>query len=304
MFSHFLDKYRQFGGHRLVLAYMRMGLTIPATRCLFRALRGKVPLGDVASEMSSYVVPKLRDEFKPFLAEYLKNVQETEEVANDGPIWWCWLQGMDNAPELVKRCYESLIKYAGDKKVVVLDLNNIHDYVEFPELIERKYRKGIIPHVHYADLLRIALLYKYGGTWIDSTCMITGDISKYIDQNLFLFQILRKGVEGYQGISSWWVSARKGHPAMKIMNDMLIKYWERYDCVVEYFFFHLFYGMIMRERPDWWLQMPKYRNRYPLLLGLMVKYNKPFDDQWLDELKKRTSVHKLNWRLDPQLYRL
>ena len=80
----------------MVLAYMRMGLTIPATKCLFRALRGKVALGDVASDMSRYVVPKLQDEFKPFLSEYLRNVQETEDVANDGPIWWCWLQGMDN----------------------------------------------------------------------------------------------------------------------------------------------------------------------------------------------------------------
>ena len=36
----------------------------------------------------------------------------------------------------------------------------------------------------------------------------------------------------------------------------------------------------------------------------MIKYNKPYDDQWLGELKKRTSVHKLNWRLDPQSFRL
>ncbi|MGN1123656.1 MAG: capsular polysaccharide synthesis protein, partial [Eubacterium sp.] len=35
-------------------------------------------------------------------------------------IWFCWLQGIENAPDLVKTCYESMQYHIKDKKNVVI----------------------------------------------------------------------------------------------------------------------------------------------------------------------------------------
>ena len=37
-----------------------------------------------------------------------------------------------------------------------------------------KWEKGRIPAAMFSDLLRVELLIKYGGTWIDSTVLCTG----------------------------------------------------------------------------------------------------------------------------------
>ena len=43
-----------------------------------------------------------------------------------------------------------------------------------PEYIVKKWEKGRIPAALFSDLLRLELLIKYGGTWIDSTVLCTG----------------------------------------------------------------------------------------------------------------------------------
>jgi hypothetical protein len=75
---------------------------------------------------------------------------------------------MENAPELVNVCLESLRASIGGD-IIVLDAQNYTDYVTLPEYVTRKYKKGIIPPALFSDMLRLELLIKYGGTWIDST---------------------------------------------------------------------------------------------------------------------------------------
>ena len=87
-------------------------------------------------------------------------------------IWWCWLQGLDQAPEIVRRCYDSLGKLG--REIIILEDSNIAEYVQLPECITEKYHKGIISRTHYTDLIRLELLTVMGGTWIDATTWISG----------------------------------------------------------------------------------------------------------------------------------
>lgn len=292
-----VSKAKSFGGWRLLRAYVSMGISVQALTLLCKVLLGRISLNKAAQLVSMLVIPKLQDEFKSFVQ---KDIDDTDYCVNDGPIWWCWLQGLDNAPAIVKSCHDSLVKHSCGKEVVVLSEKTIHDYISMPDDIVYKYKKGIIPPAHYTDLIRIELLLKYGGTWVDSTCYITGDIAQYTDQPLFLFQFVSKKHDRYEGISNWWISARKAHPALKVLQTMLYEYWKRYDCVVEYFIFHVFYGMIMREHPEWYAEMPLHSNRYPLYLG--QRMNNLFDQEWYYKLLNRCSVHKITYRkLDESL---
>ena len=119
--------------------------------------------------------------FADFFEEY-----DYEQVLPDvdpelrGRVWVCWWQGIDNAPAIVKKCVESIQKNVHNHKVTIITEDNYKNYVEFPDWIEEKKKKGIISRTHYSDLLRLELLAKYGGIWLDSTFFcVKSDIEEY-----------------------------------------------------------------------------------------------------------------------------
>ena len=117
----------------------------------------------------------LEDKFKDYWKNY--QVQELmpdcdEKLRNN--IWICWWQGIDNAPEIVKACVNTIKRNAGEYEVIVITDDNYKNYVQFPDWLEEKRKKGIISRTIYSDLLRLNLLARYGGIWIDSTFFCTG----------------------------------------------------------------------------------------------------------------------------------
>ncbi len=84
-------------------------------------------------------------------------------------IWICWWQGLDKAPELVKKCVESIQKNAGDHEVIIITEDNYKEYVNIPKWVEDKKNAGIISRTHYSDILRLSLLAEHGGMWLDAT---------------------------------------------------------------------------------------------------------------------------------------
>lgn len=116
----------------------------------------------------------LEDKYKDYWATYkfTKNLPESDESLRN-KIWICWWQGLDNAPEIVKACVESIKRYAGDYEVICITEENYKNYVTFPKWIEEKRKQNIISRTIYSDLLRMNLLSTYGGLWIDSTFFCT-----------------------------------------------------------------------------------------------------------------------------------
>lgn len=84
-------------------------------------------------------------------------------------IWICWWQGIDHAPELVKKCVHSICENAKSYEVIVIDDSNYKKYVNIPDWLEEKRRTGIITKTHFSDFLRLELLAEHGGIWLDAT---------------------------------------------------------------------------------------------------------------------------------------
>ena len=105
--------------------------------------------------------------------QYLNTMPECDEKMRN-KIWVCWWQGLDNAPEIVKTCVESIKRNSGKYEVLIITDENYKQYVKFPDWLEEKRKHGIISKTIYSDLLRLNLLSTYGGIWIDSTFFCTG----------------------------------------------------------------------------------------------------------------------------------
>ena len=134
--------------------------------------------------------------------------EKLEKVNNIDTVWVMWLQGINNAPEIVQRCIDSQKKYMPDKKFIIVTEDNVLDYVELPDYIVEKRNKGIITNAHFSDLVRNALLIKHGGYWIDSSVLFTDDelikdIEKY---PLFMYSFYYFGFNPeIMELNSWFI---------------------------------------------------------------------------------------------------
>ncbi len=296
--SRICRRFRQFGGMRLIYSYIRLGVFGEFVKQGLKALAGKCSINEAYSRIERKVMPHLQKQYQGLLKELAAKYdsQELVQKKND-VIWVCWLQGMDQAPEIVRICNASLHRYIKDRKIIVITEENIGDYFTFPEHIQRKYKQSKIPMAQYSDLLRVELLVKYGGTWIDSSVLCTGDRfpKEMLDSDLFFFQFLREGSDKPTGISNWFITASSNQKMLLVLRDMLYRYWQDYDCLVAYFVFHIFFAMIARQMPEELAAMPRISNKYCFYLEHRLADE--YDEQWLKELTDRCCFHKLNGRL-------
>lgn len=218
-------------------------------------------------------------------------------------IWLCWLQGYDQAPLLVQKCRDSIFRHNPDMNIIIVDNSNLEQYVQFPDYINQKHEDGIIPHAHYADLIRISLLEKYGGTWIDATTYMTDSLPDYItDSELFCFKTFPYG-KCYA--SNWFISAQPNNPIIHQMKSLLFEYWEKESKLVSYSIFHLFWAMTITFddfNASLWDKIPYFDDVNCKVL--QMEMFKPFSQERFDQITAITPIHKLTYKFSPELTQL
>lgn len=333
-FQKLITRYKQFGGLRLVWQYTELGALWPALKAGLRCLVKGQSFKGIYPEVLKKVEPFLVKRYAPLVSGF--KFQVSSERANTNctnntneiphqvwnkelrPIWWCWLQGLAAAPAIVKACYNSLKQLTG-YSLVVIDNANWREYVELPRYIVEKWEKGRIPAAMFADLLRVELLIKYGGTWIDSTVLCTGvndnhnDNSKYsqldtdsklttlnsqlkhfMNAPLFVFQYSKEGSVPVS-ISNWFITACRNNEVLRVLREMLYAYWRDYDCVLDYYIFHLFFAMISKEYPEQMAAMPYAQSQRSLVL--LHHWGEKFEQNKWDKLTSQVCFHKLAFRV-------
>lgn len=131
-------------------------------------------------------------------------------------IWIYWHQGWEQVPSLVKQCRSSWTRFNPDYEVHALDQHTVFDYVKFPTSfdIQRKY----LTIQKVADILRLALLSKYGGVWTDATVLCTRPLSEWLDEyygsQFFAFRNPGKD----RLMSSWFIAAESESVILQRLN--------------------------------------------------------------------------------------
>ena len=293
-----LTRFRQGGGLRLVITLAKMGLLLDLLKVGANVvLRGKNYKKQYA-KLVNKVEPLLMKEFAPLLDVGNKESEQKNGIEEENQcIWFCWLQGMDKAPEMVKACLESQRKWLKGKTFNIITAKNYKEYISLPQFMEEKYAKGIIPNALFSDLMRVELLTKYGGTWIDATVMITGDNypKEIFDSPLFMPQYINE--EGARvGFSNWMITARRGNMQLMLLRELLYEYWRRYDCVVDYYIFHLFFTMIASKYPEEVAAMPLLNSYH--CIELLKHLGEHGQSDKLQRFLSKVSIHKLSCRLN------
>lgn len=182
---------------------------------------------------------------------YIKGLKPDEEKSADRPehAFTIWLQGEDNAPELVKACIRSMRRHLA-QPLVVLDEKNLFDWVDIPDYVVRKWKEGKIGHAHFCDVCRVDLLYRHGGVWLDATDFVTQAIPERImKEDFFMFMSGSKIRGSYSFVQNCFIRSRKGNPLISIWRDSILNYWKHENSVINYFTHHLLFKTAVENNP-------------------------------------------------------
>ena len=235
----------------------------------------------------------LKRKFGREVRDYSKIKVESERGKDY--VWLCWLQGIDNAPQLVKDCYSSVRYWLKDKEIIVITKDNYKDYVQFPEYVIEKWNKGIISNTHFSDLLRLELLIKYGGFWLDATTYLTGKVPSYVEKNDFF--VYRNGWMDMEMINmgSWFIYSKRTNNLLLVeTRRLLYKYWRKYNYIKNYFLMHMFFRMVTDKNQGEWKKVPVINQIDSHLL--MQELNNEYDFERYREITTLTSIHKLTYK--------
>ena len=296
-----MTRFRQFGGWRLLAAYLKLGMGGVLLRQLALMVFRRRSAEEAYSEIRWVVDGFLQRRYAGLLLERRGFYEEHRlEQRRSRRVWVCWLQGFELAPELVKVCVASMRRWLTDREITLLSYDNYTEYVELPPHVVERYEKGEMPAALFADLLRLEVLIRHGGTWMDASMWMTGYQDKEIfDADLFMFQALRRDDKTFYGTSNWFITACAGNRPLMVLRDVLTQYWKDYGVTLNYYMFHDFFYTVAGLYPAEIAAMPR-RNRL-LPLRLLQRLGDAYDERWMEELQSRCGVHKLNYRVPTEV---
>ena len=149
-------------------------------------------------------------------------------------IWILWLQGWHEAPPIVKSCLASWQSFNPGWVVRPISLDDVRVLIDLPDLSGKS-----ITAASFSDLVRISLLYQFGGVWVDATvlCRLPLDdwIFPLLSEGFFAFSRPCEGRE----LSSWFLASdRPAHPLVSTWYDCVRAYWGHRSQASTYFWFH------------------------------------------------------------------
>jgi len=293
------ETFQKQGGMKLIKQYAKSGSLGTAMGEFVLLGKSRTALEILRLSTQLKTKQKLEKKYRGTLESFDRVYDETLPHESSNRVWVCWFQGMENAPSLVQKCYSSVNENLTEREVILITSENLEKYVQFPDYILEKWKKGIITHTHFTDLLRLELLIRYGGMWLDATVFCSEKEknipSYFFDSDLFFYQSLKPGRDGDAFyISSWLMSAKSNNKILMATRQLCYEYWKSNNSMDDYFLLHAFVSIVLDRYEDEWKDIVPRDNAAPhiLLLRLFDQY----DARMWNAIRMQTPFHKLTYK--------
>lgn len=282
------------------------------TKEIIKIITFPIFISSIRKKVKNYLKRKVfnlpyrkQKEFYDYVVKYCKYSTENNNLIyvspNKLPIWQIWFQGEKLAPQIVKLCFDSVEKYAGNRKIFRLTEKNFLNYIELPDYIIEKYNKGIITKVHLSDIIRVCLLAKYGGTWIDATVLLTNNIAPQIlESKFFAFHITKDSTwfdcHNYLTSASWFMHSQPNNNLICSVRNALFEYWKHENKLIDYFLIYFIFKCLIDNHQH---LAKEWNSTFNLIEEpthtMQLSFQKEFCLDELEEIKKKSSIHKLTY---------
>ena len=222
-------------------------------------------------------------------------------VNQDTPekVFSLWLQGEDNAPQIVKSCLASIRAGFKGCDVKVLDEGSLKEYTLLPQWVWDKWKAGKISNAQFSDICRLDLLYRYGGYWIDSTCMVTSPVPDYVTSSPFFAFMAGSTLRcNYSFIQSCFLHARPSSVIIRATRAMILEFWRRENSKVDYLQMHLMLKAVVQAIPkaaEEFALMPQV-DQDPTHHMWFTRPDDRFDKAIWEEIRSRAFFQKTTYR--------
>ena len=229
-------------------------------------------------------------------------------------IWSMWYQGEGHAPKLVKKCFEGWRNLNPDYNFYVLDKADVECLLEgFGVDV------GGMTLQALSDVVRVALLKRFGGVWVDSTTYPVSSLESWLEKDEHHdFFCFRKEKLLDRKIASWFIASAPGSYIINSWYDEVKRFWscrrdlelhDNGDFIIPknpeqsvakskskmypYFWFHYLFGYLLQVdeefRKEWAKTVFKYDSAAVSVQKGMVR----------EAVKVEFSpLYKLNWRVE------
>lgn len=225
--------------------------------------------------------------------------KEVNTLKYKDKIWVLWWQGIENAPELIKICMNNKKKYIKDREIIILTKDNLKKYVQLPGYILDKFNSGGGTIQQLSDIIRVYLMYYYGGVWMDATIFMKRDLDNEIFDYDF-YTIKRKKLDEqfiseYRWTGFFLVSKSK-NMLFKYLLNMQYAYWKRYNIIVDYLLLDYFIDYLYNNH----IEIKKMIDSIPInnihVDDLLPIRNDIYEENKLKRIQENTYLYKLNWK--------
>ena len=205
------------------------------------------------------------------------------------PLFVYWDSGFSAAPDVVRFCHSELTRLHSRGGVVSLDDSLVGALAQVPPTVATRARSA--PN-KYADILRLDLLSRHGGIWVDATCLAVADLRHIVPD------LLPSGFFAFRReddrVCNWFLACSPANRVVSMMREALSRFWETHTAARQYFVFHDIFEILTHLDPDFgaiWNNAPRITARDPHMLQHAM--HEPHDSERLGRLLRVCFVHKL-----------
>ncbi len=215
------------------------------------------------------------------------------------PIWVCWLQGEDQMPEVVKICYESLKRNCPENcKIQLITEKHLHELLDIPPFITHRLKIGSLSRTHFSDYIRIALLNRYGGIWIDATIYVSKQFEVKLNDNQLFTIKSSKVSDTFVSDYRWSVSligCNKGNILFAKLQQLMESYIFSHKEFIDFFLFDYFIAILYDQNEAIRLMIDSVEVNNEGFYELSKIINSP-EKNLADKYLSSQSFHKLSWK--------
>jgi hypothetical protein len=151
-----------------------------------------------------------------------------------------------------------------------------------------------------SDVVRLELLSRYGGVWVDAPCLALENLlvraQSLLPSGFFAF------TRTEAPLSTWFLASEPGGYVVLMWREAMFAYWRHFDRKINYFLIHLLFRALLCQDEEFrrrWETTPRLSADPPHLFQRAM--SEPYDEARYRELLGASFIHKLTYKVEPHV---